>query len=127
MGTFKVQLQVGDTVGQRSITVEALVDTGATHTVVPRDVLAALGVEPIERVVFSLADERAVEYEIGEARVRLDGRERTTVVVFGEEGAMPLLGATTLELFNMAVDPVRRRPVPVPGPLKQSWSIGTPS
>jgi predicted aspartyl protease len=37
--------------------------------------------------------------------MRLDGRERTAVVVFGPEDAAPLLGATTLELFNLGVDP----------------------
>ena len=120
MGTFTVPLQVGDTARQRLVEVEALVDTGATHTMLPRGVLVTLGVEATERVAFELADERVVEYGVGEARIRLDGRERTTLVVFGEEGATPLLGATTLELFNLAVDPVRRVLVPVPGLLKMS-------
>ena len=84
----------------------------------PRDRLRALGVEAVERLPFELADERIVEYELGEARIRLDGRERTVVVVFGPQGAKSLLGATTLEPFNMAADPVRRRLVPVPGLLK---------
>jgi hypothetical protein len=64
-----------------------------------------------------------VEYEVGEARIRLDGRERTVLVAFGPEGATALLGATTLELFNMAVGPVRRRLVPVPGLLKESLRL----
>jgi predicted aspartyl protease len=66
-----------------------------------------------------LADERVVEYEVGEARLRIDGRERTALVVFGPDDATPLLGATTLELFNVTVDPVRRLLEPVPGLLKQ--------
>lgn len=118
MGTFTVLLQVGSPAGQRFVEVEALVDTRATHTLLPRDMLLDLGVEAVERVAVELADERVTEYEVGEARIRLDGRGRTTVVVFGPEGATPLLGATTLELFNMAVDPVRRCLVPVPGMLK---------
>ena len=93
-------------------------DTSATHSLVPRNLLTELGVELIERVSFQLADERTVEYEVGEVRVRLDGRERTTVAVFGPEAASPRLGATTLELSNMAVDPMRRRLVPVPGLLE---------
>ena len=120
MGTFTVHLEVGDRAGRRFIEAEALVDTGATHTVLPQNVLQDLGVEAIERVTFQLADEREVEYEVGEARIRLDGRERTTLVVFGPEDATALLGATTLELFNLAVDPVRRRLVSVPSRLKIS-------
>jgi clan AA aspartic protease len=118
MGTFTVRIEVGDPVRRQFVKVDALVDTGATNTVLPRDMLLTLGVEAVERLAFQLADEREVEYEVGEARIRLDGRERTAVVVFGPEGAKALLGATTLELFNMAVDPVRRRLVPVPGLLK---------
>ena len=118
MGTFTVPIQVGDPAKRQFIEVEALVDTGATHTLLPRNMLLTLGIEAVERLTFQLADERSVEYEVGEARIRLDGRERTTLVVFGPEGATPLLGATTLELFNMAVDPVGRRLVSVPGLLK---------
>ncbi|MCI0437553.1 MAG: clan AA aspartic protease [Chloroflexi bacterium] len=118
MGTFSVTIQVGEPARRNFREVSALVDTGATHTVLPRELLVSLGVAPIERVTFQLADERVVEYEVGEARIRLDGRERTALVVFGPEGSGALLGATTLELFNMAVDPVRRRLVSVPGLLK---------
>ena len=116
--------------------VAGLVDTGATHALLPRELLAGLGVEPVERMAFLLADERTssvtlseakgltsahesmVEYDVGEARLRLDGRERTSLVVFGPEGSAPLLGATTLELFNLGVDPVGQRLIPVSGLLK---------
>ena len=118
MGTFTVAVEILGLNGQQTREVQALVDTGATHTFLPSDLLIALGVVSVERVSFQLADERTVEYEVGEARLRLDGRERTTLVVFGPEGAMSLLGATTLELFNLAVDPMRQILVPVPGLLK---------
>ncbi len=118
MGTFTVRIEVGTLEGMRFLQIEALVDTGATHTLLPRKILLDLGIKPLERMPFQLADDRTKEYEIGEARLRLDGRERTTVVVFGDENAMPLLGATTLELFNLAIDPVRKRLTPVPGLMK---------
>ncbi len=84
----------------------------------PRDVPDRLGIAVLDRASFQLADDRVTEYQVGEARVRLDGRERTSLVVFGPEGATPLLGATTLALFNLGVDPVSRRLVPVRGLLK---------
>ncbi len=59
-----------------------------------------------------------MEYDVGEARLRLDGRERTTQVVFGPEGVTPLLGVTTLQLFHLGVDPLQERLVPVQGLLK---------
>ena len=117
MGTFTTPLSVSGPNGRAS-NVEALADTGATHTLFPSDLLEELGIEPIERVAFRLADERLQELDVGEARIGLDGRERTVLVVFGPPGALPLMGATTLELFTLAVDPVSQRLVPVPGLLK---------
>ena len=118
MGTCSVTLEIGKTTAGEYTQVEALVDTGATYTVLPAEALVRLGIQAIETVSFELADDRIVEYQVGEARVRLDGRERTTLVVFGPEGATPLLGATTLQLFNLAVDPTRERLIPVPALLK---------
>ena len=91
MGTFSVTLEIGTPSAGEFTQVEALVDTGATYTVLPAEALVRLGIQPIETVSFELADDRIVEYQVGEARVRLDGRERTTLVVFGPEGSAPLL------------------------------------
>lgn len=120
MGTFSVAMQVGDLEGRQFIDIAALVDAGASHTLLPMEVLGPLGVKVIEQVSFQLADGGFVEYGVGEARIRVDGRERATLVVFGPEGVQPLLGATTLQLFNLAVDPVQERLIPVPGLLKQA-------
>ena len=109
---------MGDVQGGKWLDVEALVDTGATHTVIPEETATALGIKSLESVPFQLADDRTVEYEVGEARVRLGDRERTVLVVVGESGVGPLLGATTLELFNVAVDPVGHRLIRVPGLMK---------
>ena len=43
MGTFNVQLEIGDPDGQRFETVEAMVDSGATFTFIPRSLLERLG------------------------------------------------------------------------------------
>ena len=117
MGTFSVSVQVTGPAGQ-SAEVTALVDSGATHTLLPQSILADLGIAAIGRRPFQLADERTVEYEVGEVKLKLNGGEQTVLVIFGPEGAAPLLGATTLELFNLAVDPVSQRLVSVPGLLK---------
>ena len=86
--------------------------------------LHELGILPVESVAFRLADESVAEYEVGEARLGLDGRERTALVVFGPRGSTPLLGATSLELFNLAADPVNSRLIRVPGLLKRAGRSG---
>ena len=118
MGAFSVPVEVGAPSGGQFIQVAALVDTGSSDTVLPREILEALGITAADRFAYSLADETVVEYDVGEARLRLDGRERTTQVVFGPEGVTPLLGATTLQLFHLGVDPLQEQLVPVQGLLK---------
>src|SRR2546426_3056943 len=46
MGHFRVSVQVGRRGGERFASLDALVDTGATYTWVPRDVLDAVGAVP---------------------------------------------------------------------------------
>ena len=45
--------------------------------------------------------------------MRLDGREDVSPVVFREEGAQQRLGAVTLEIFSLGIDPVNERLIPV--------------
>ena len=49
MGTFPVTIEVGDPRGERFEPVEALVDTGASFTWVPGDMLPRLDVVPLAR------------------------------------------------------------------------------
>jgi clan AA aspartic protease len=112
LGTFNWPIEVANLDGQTSQSVEAMVDTGSSYTVLPASFLRGLGVSPIERIEFELADGRIIERDIGEARVTVDGRNATTLVVFGDEGVLPLLGAYTLEGVRLAVDPVRTRLIP---------------
>jgi clan AA aspartic protease len=117
MGTFHYALEVGNFDGTRFETIDALVDTGATYTFVPRDVLQRLGVTVEEERPFILANGERVTYGLAWARVRFEGREQPTLVVFGDEGSKALLGAFTLEGLGLTVDPVNQRLVPTPGYL----------
>src|SRR5438105_2112531 len=117
MGTFTVPLDVGDPARQRFRSFEALVDTGSTHSLLPGSVLRNLGVEPDEQRPFTIATGTRIMRDIGQTWVTLEGRTRMTIVVFGDEGAWPLIGAVTLEEFGLGVDPVSRKLIPVPGLL----------
>lgn len=119
MGTFRVEIEIGDAAGERWETVEALVDTGATYTTAPAPLLRRLGVAPHTRDTFVLADGRHVEHDIGRSWIRVSGRAEVTLIVFGEPDALPLLGAYALEGLRLAADPIGRRLVPVPGLLME--------
>ena len=117
MGTFGVAVHIGALDGSRYEAVDALVDTGASHLVVPRQVLEDLNVTVEERWPFELADNSVREFDVGQVRLSVDGRESFCRVVFGEPGAPALLGATALELLNLGVDPVRQSLVRLRGLL----------
>jgi len=115
MGTFSVTIAVG-TPDRRSFReVEAVVDTGATFSSAPRNVLEELGHRPIACRTFELADGRIVELDLGEVPIRINGEVRTTTCTFADAGAPVLLGAVTLEQFLLTPDPVHKRLVPVHG------------
>jgi clan AA aspartic protease len=117
VGTFHYAIEVGDPQGTRFERVEALMDTGASYTALPASLLRRLGVTPHDRVLFILADQRQIERDVGQTWVRIDGKSVITLVVFGDEGAEPLVGAYTLEGLRLGVDPLNRRLVPIPGYL----------
>jgi len=118
MGHFRVALQVGNRAGERFEPIEALVETGATYTWIPRDVLTRLGVTPEEEWPFVLADGREVRYPVAWMLMRIGERTQPTIIVFGEPGSEPILGVFALEGFRLAADPVNRRLISVPGLLK---------
>ncbi len=112
MGEFMQTIRVSGLNGGPSVEVETLVDTGATYTVLPASTLRDLGVSPDDYMEFQFGDQRSATYELGEARVTLNGISRVTPVVFGPESVLPLLGAVTLEAMALLVDPVAQRLVP---------------
>ena len=117
METFSVPISIGDPQGENWIEFDALVDTGASVTSVPGSILRELGVAPDLRQRFRFTRGKVRHMDMGRARISVEGRETGTLVVFNDEGTMPLLGALALEALFLGVDPVRQRLVPVDGLL----------
>ena len=108
MGSFSVDLWVGNIFTDAGATVSALVDTGATHSMIPASVLRELGIEPVETRTSRIADGSRMELQTAWARFSAAGRNAVARVSFGSEGVY-LMGATTLEDMGLAVDPVDQR------------------
>ena len=113
MGTFNVDLEISGLNRREFISVNALVDTGSTHTTVPESLLNRLQLTPESRRRFELAYGRVVEYPTGYAWVRYNGDQALVQVVFAPEEVDASVGATTLENLNLAVDPLGQKLVPV--------------
>ena len=114
VGTFDWPIQLESMDGERSVQLDALVDTDSSFTSAPASLLDELGVVPKAKVEMELADGRTNLYDIGEARATIGERSATTWVIFGEDDARPLLGAYTLEGLLLTVDPRKLEVVPAP-------------
>ena len=93
MGTFSIPIGIADQEGERWTTLDGLVDTGAWITSVPASVLRDLGDAPMTQQGFQFGQSEVRLMDVGQTWVRIEGREVVTLVLFNEEGTLPLLGA----------------------------------
>jgi clan AA aspartic protease len=113
MGQFSVRVALAHPADpSRVAEVELLVDTGATLTWVPQEILNRLSVPRLRARSFLVADGRSVERQTAAAVVRLNGSEANVTVVVAEPGDGRLLGATALESLGFSVDPIGRKLIP---------------
>ena len=86
--------------------VELLADTGAIYTVLPASLLRDLGVKPVGKRRFRLANNQVIERDIGIVGIEIQGIKTHTVAVFGDDNVY-LLGVVTLEELGLEIDPVK--------------------
>jgi len=85
-----------------------LVDTGATDSMVPGAELRRIGVAPVGRTAYELANGQLQDYSFGLARIEFMGEITAGRVIFGPDGCEPLLGITALESVGILVDPANK-------------------
>ena len=113
MGLFEVNVTVANPARpEPSIELALLVDTGSTLSWLPRQLLESLGLRPLSRSRFILADGRRVGRDTGVVLLTLNGITMGVPVAFAEAGEGSVLGATSLETLGFWVDPVERKLIP---------------
>lgn len=113
MGIVRVQIEIlPPRPRAKSRPLDVIVDTGATLPVLPAKVLTDLGIRPTDRVKLVIGDGRRIVRQTGDVRLRLEGREVWSRVIFGKPRDPAVLGLTVLEQLGLTVDPRRRRLVP---------------
>ena len=111
MGLFTYDVSVGHLNGGTLIPIRAMVDSGSIHSMLPESLLAQLNVSPLQQRSYVLADRSRREYGFGYVNIDVDGLTLPCPVIFGPDDKY-LLGATTLEAFELMVDPVAGDLVP---------------
>ena len=97
--------------GSKSLEAVALIDTGATTLVLPRDLAEELGVQILGEMDAELADGTTRRVGYGVVEVELDGR-RAPVIAAVVEGGEVCIGVEVLERLGLAVDPATGRIYP---------------
>ncbi len=108
MGRIWVKCKIKSIDRTRVIEVDALVDTGATLSIVPRAIAEELKLEILrkDRVRTGAG---IIEVDRGLAVIEIMGKETVSEVWVSNTVDKVLIGAVTLELLGLEVDPVTRK------------------
>jgi len=99
----------------KSLEIEAVIDTGATMSVLPMDTIKRLGLEKIEDVNVRYADNRVEKKEVyGWIILEIAGRRAVFDVLAENKGAQPLIGQIVLERLDLVIEPSERKVIPNP-------------
>ena len=94
--------------GGPSRKVKFLVDSGAMLSVLPWSAWHTLGLKPLRRMRFSLADGRTMRRQVSDCRFRFRGIDVPSPVILGERRDVALLGTLTLEALGLVLHPFER-------------------
>ncbi len=126
MGEVKVNIKISNAIDAgmvrrglltrdqvRTVTVEAVVDTGAVRSCIPVDVKAELGLETDRQINAQMANGQTQVVEMTEAAyIDILGRRATeSFLVLGSE---VLIGQTALESTDLLVDCTRQKVITNP-------------
>jgi predicted aspartyl protease len=115
MGITVLEIDVANpATPQERETLDLLVDSSAVYSVVPAGILRRLGIRPLAKEEFRLADGSTIVRRKGVALFRFEGRVGGADVIFGEKDDAALLGALSLEAMGLVLDPLKRQLKPLP-------------
>jgi len=113
LGTFQYPIELVGANGETSEQVSPWVDTGALYSQFPGPLLRRLGHSANATRLFRLADGSTKERPVGSVPMRIGSETQQVLCIFGEDNDEMLLGATALETFSLAPDPVNETLTPI--------------
>ena len=100
---------------ERSVVVDALVDTGATMISLPQDIVKELGLRKMREASVRYGDDRReVKPVYGVVTAKIGERSGDFDVVAEPEGSQPVVGQMVLQQLDLLVDASAERVVPNP-------------
>jgi aspartyl protease family protein len=105
MGQIEVELGIGNLEGEKLIKVKALVDTGATFTIIPESIIKELNLTLAGEKVRVSTAKGYDELDLTHALLQIDGKRRIMPVLLSRHIDRVLLGVITLEVMQLRVNP----------------------
>ncbi len=90
-------------------TVTGVVDTRVQYSVVPADILRALGIAPQGKRRCQLPCGALANLPCARPRVKLNGKLGRPVILFGEDSGQIVIGQSALSGLALAADPGNKR------------------
>ncbi|MBC8183493.1 aspartyl protease family protein [candidate division KSB1 bacterium] len=88
--------------------VDFLVDSGATYSLLPESVWKKIDLRPKRKMSFTLADGTSIQRYVSECFISLQEGEGHTPIILGENDDQALLGVVTLEILGLVFNPFNR-------------------
>lgn len=108
MGHVYVTVKLSDLARTRGKEVLALVDTGATLTVIPQEIAAELGLELLAKEEVETGA-GVIELNRSVSRIAIDAKEAVQEVLVSDIISKILIGSVTLETLALSIDPLTGR------------------
>ncbi|MEO0114612.1 MAG: retroviral-like aspartic protease family protein [candidate division WOR-3 bacterium] len=86
MGDTFVKIKVSNLKNEKKKEVEILVDTGATYTALPEEILNEIGVEATGKINIEFANGAVEERLTGAVWIEVEGRRVPNPVIFAKKG-----------------------------------------
>ena len=103
MGLTHVPVELRSFDSKNTFKANFLVDTGALDSMVPASELRKLGLKPVGKRTYELANGELLDYEYGHAEVSFLDEIIVTHIVFGPENIEPILGVIALQSAGFIV------------------------
>jgi hypothetical protein len=112
VGTFSVDFIIWNRDRTMHRTLNGLVDTDKSYTLIPQAVLDELGIERRETRTFTLPDGSQQDLSLGWAEMELDGHPPVGIhIIFWTDDTVSV-GSLALSTFALAADAKHRRLIP---------------
>ncbi len=108
MGIVCVKVRICSLDKSKCVDTEAIVDTGSTLTVIPKNIAEELELK-VRRIDKVLTGSGLINIEVSSAIIEIMGKETVNDVWISPSIDRVLIGAVTLECLGLRVDPITGR------------------